>query len=386
MTVGFARDHSVDLAVKGGGHSADTSSSTDGGVLIDLSSMKQVNVNPLSKTVTAQGGALWADVNEAAGQSGLAVVGGTFSHVGVGGLCLRGGYGYLTPQYGLALDNLISVTIVVADGRVLRAARDENPDLFWAVRGAGPSVGVVAELVLQAHAQLHDVWHGIRTYAIEKLPQVIQELNGAMFHPRGRAAAECVFSLSPDTRELVINTVLFFNGSEEEGRRHFAGLLQLECLSNDVKMRPYAEANTLLDPVVPPGGRKKLVGLQLNPPIRPEFASEVMQEVSRQFTTKQDMAQSSVDLEFIDLSRIRLPPTMETAFPARSQAMNGVIILQWEDPNNDNEFLAWADKIQAMCKDESRRTGHQPNSLVSNFLNFTQGMCLSTRKECITER
>lgn len=116
MAVRFAKDHSLDLAVRGGGHATDTSTSTNGGILIDLSTMKQVNVNLPTKAVTAQGGALWADANQAASQHQLAVVGGTFSHVGVGGFTLRGGYGYLTPQHGIGLDNLLSATVVTANG------------------------------------------------------------------------------------------------------------------------------------------------------------------------------------------------------------------------------------------------------------------------------
>ncbi|RMJ24078.1 FAD binding protein, partial [Aspergillus sp. HF37] len=334
--------------------------------------MKKVNVDPTTKTVTAQGGALWADVNKSAAQHSLAVVSGTFSQVGVGGLTLRGGYGYLTPQYGLALDNLISATVVVADGRILRAAREENADLFWVVQGAGPTIGVVAELVFQAHGQHDNVWNGMRTYPKEKLPEVIRALNEALVHPEGKAAAQCVFSLLPETKESIVITVLFFNGSEEEGRTHFSSLLQLECVSCTMKMKPYEDANVLLDQVAPPGGRKKLIGLPFIPPIRPEFASNMMQEVSRQLTTETDMAHSSIEIEFLDLSRVRRVPIASTSFPARNQTMNGAIILQWTDPNNDGKFLEWGNKIHAMCEEELRWAGHRPDSLVSNFLGFTQ--------------
>ena len=379
MAVRFAKDHSLDLAVKGGGHATDTSTSTNGGILIDLSSMKQVNVDVPTKAVTVQGGTSWADVNQAASQHQLAVVGGTFSHVGVGGFTLRGGYGYLTPQYGIGLDNVLSARVVTADSRVLQASKEENSDLFWAVRGAGANVGVVAEFTLQAHAQPNYVWNGMRAYAKEKLPEVIQALNRAMVH--GKAAAQCVFSLSPETKEPIVITVLFFNGAEEEGRKHYASLLDLECLSSDMQMKPYAEANTLLDPVAPPGGRKKLIGLQLAPPIRPEFAKEVIQEVGHQLSTEPDMASSSIELEFLDLSRLRQVPVRDAAFAARNQEMNGAIILQWTDPAKDRDFLAWGEKIQAMFEGELNLAGHQPDKLVSSFLNYTQGECYKVKHD-----
>ncbi|GES62053.1 FAD binding domain protein [Aspergillus terreus] len=151
----FASHHKIDLAVKGGGHSTDTSSSTDGGILIDLSSMKEISVDESSKQIAVQGGALWEDVYQVTSQHGLAVVGATISCTGVGGLTLRGGYGYLTPQHGLVIDNLLEAQVATADGSILTASAQQNPDLFWAIRGAGQNVGVVTELVFQAYDQKH---------------------------------------------------------------------------------------------------------------------------------------------------------------------------------------------------------------------------------------
>ena len=133
--VKYAADNYIDLAVKGGGHSTDTSASSEGGILIDLGVMNKVTINTVDQTVTAQGGALWADVNDAAGQHELAVVGGTASRTGVGGLTLRGDYGYLTPQHGLVIDNLLAATVVTADGVTRRvSARKKLQSLLGSVR------------------------------------------------------------------------------------------------------------------------------------------------------------------------------------------------------------------------------------------------------------
>lgn len=128
--------------------------------MIDLSLMRQVTVDPSVMTITAQGGCLWVDVDEAAGKYGLATVGGTVNHTGIGGLTLGGGYGWLSGYHGLAIDNLLSVRMVLADGSLVTASDAENPDLFWAVRGAGQSFGVTVEFTYRAHEQKDPVWAG----------------------------------------------------------------------------------------------------------------------------------------------------------------------------------------------------------------------------------
>lgn len=372
-TLRFARDNRVDLAVKGGGHSTDTSSSSNGGILIDLGSMRQVNVDPIKSTVTAQGGALWKDVNDTAALFGLAVVCGTVSQTGVGGLTLRGGCGYLTPRYGLVLDNLLSAKVVTADGQILNASANEHPDLFWAVRGAGANIGVAAELTFQAHTQANMVWCGSMIFTHDKLPVVLEALNGALLHPQNNAAAQCVLALSPDTGTPVVTTVLFFNGSEEEGRRHFSSLVKLENISMEMEMRPYAKANTMLDTALPPGGRKKIVGVKFAPSIRPEFASNLLMEVGRKLTTAPDLATSCLEVDYFDLSRVNGVPIAETVFPSRTNTLNGALLLQWTDPNKDQEFIAWGEEIQTMCETELRRAGQKPDKTVSTFFGYTQG-------------
>ncbi|KAJ5285488.1 hypothetical protein N7524_000794 [Penicillium chrysogenum] len=371
ITVRFARDNRLDLAVKGGGHSTDTSSTSDGGILIDLGGMRHVSVNSTDSTVTAQGGALWKDVNDAAARFNLAVVCGTASHTGVGGLTVRGGYGYLTPEHGLVLDNLLSAKVVTADGQILNASVNEQPDLFWAIRGAGANVGVAAELTFQTHKQDSKVWCGTMMFTGDKLTEVVEALNGALVHPQRKAAAQCVFGLSPDTGAPVITTVLFFNGPEEEGRVHFSSLVNLECIGMDMEMRPYTEANTMLDDAMPPGGRKKTIGVKLASPIRPEFASELMAELGRKLATAPELAKSCLEIDCFDLSKVYDVPVTETAFPSRTKTLNGAILLQWVDPSKDREFVAWGETIQNMCDNELRRAGHELNKLVSTFVGYT---------------
>ena len=147
----FARDAGLDLTVRGGGHNFGGAAVSDGAVMIHLGDMSQVSVNPVACTARCGGGTTWAQLDAATQQHGLATPGGTISHTGVGGLTLGGGFGWLTHQFGLSCDNLLSATVVTADGRTVRAAADEHPDLFWALRGGGGNFGVVTDFEFGLH-------------------------------------------------------------------------------------------------------------------------------------------------------------------------------------------------------------------------------------------
>jgi FAD/FMN-containing dehydrogenase len=141
--VNFARNNNLLSAVKGGGHNSAGTGSCDDGLMIDLSLMRRVAVDSRNQTVQIEGGALLSDADKETQQNGLAVPAGIVSHTGVGGLTLGGGFGWISRKHGLSVDNLISVQIITADGRQVKASTDENPDLFWGIRGGGGNFGVV---------------------------------------------------------------------------------------------------------------------------------------------------------------------------------------------------------------------------------------------------
>jgi FAD/FMN-containing dehydrogenase len=171
--VRFGRDERLDVAVRGGGHNGAGLGLVDGGLVIDLSLMRGVRVDPGERTAQAAGGAQIGDLDHAAHAFGLATPAGVISTTGVGGLTLGGGHGYLTRKHGLTIDNLLEADIVLADGSLVRASESENADLFWALRGGGGNFGVVTSFTYRLHP-VHTVGVGITLWPIDETPQVLR--------------------------------------------------------------------------------------------------------------------------------------------------------------------------------------------------------------------
>jgi FAD/FMN-containing dehydrogenase len=171
--VDFARENDLDLAIHGGGHNGAGLSMIDDGLVIDLSPMKGIHVDPDARTVRVQGGCTWGEVDHATHAFGLAVPSGIISTTGVAGLTLGGGHGYLSRKYGLTVDNLLEADLVLADGRFVTASAEENEDLFWAIRGGGGNFGVVTSFLFRAHP-VHTVYGGPIIWPIDQAEEVLR--------------------------------------------------------------------------------------------------------------------------------------------------------------------------------------------------------------------
>jgi len=166
--VNFGRDNNMLVSVRGGGHNAGGLGICDGGLVIDLSEIRYTYVDTKAKTIRVGAGCQWGDVDHAGHAYGLTVPAGIISTTGVAGLTLGGGLGYLTPKYGLTIDNLISADMVLADGSVVTASADENPDLFWAIRGGGGNFGIVTSFLFKANP-VHTIIGGPTLWDIEHM-------------------------------------------------------------------------------------------------------------------------------------------------------------------------------------------------------------------------
>ncbi|KAL9469078.1 hypothetical protein ACSS6W_010772 [Trichoderma asperelloides] len=348
--VKFASDNKLDLAVRGGGHSTGGTSSTEGGLTIDLSGMRVVNVDKDSKLIVAQGGALWEDVDNAAIEKGLATVGGTVNHTGIGGLTLGGGMGWLSGLYGTVVDNLVAAKVVVADGRILSVSENENPDLFWAIRGAGHNFGVAVEFTLRGYDQPNEIYAGGLVFTPDKLVPLVEGFNTRMKDSDPKGAGILIFAKPPGMPVAVVVVNLFYNGDEAAAREYFKFLFDLQPVAITAKMMPYNHLNTLLNPMATHGRRKALKAVTVTDHIDVAFVQELYNDYAQQVEKNPDMSASFLGIEIHDTTKMQSVPLEAMAFSNRGSYRPGIVGLEWTDPLMDEENRAWGRMIQAKCR------------------------------------
>jgi FAD/FMN-containing dehydrogenase len=258
--VNFARDHGLLLSVRGGGHNVAGNAICDDGLVIDLSQMRGVHVDAKARTVRAQGGALWADVDRETQVFGLATTGGNVSTTGIAGLTLHGGFGHLRRKYGLSLDNLLSVDIVTADGHLRTASAEENADLFWAVRGAGSNFGVVTSFEFRLHPVGPTVMLCAPMYAQEDAAHLLPLWRDFMAAAPEEISSIAIFWNVPGgfPEEVEGKPVLIlaavYAGPADEGERMLQPLRELATPILDLSGQlPYLAVQTAFDPFFPKG-------------------------------------------------------------------------------------------------------------------------------------
>jgi FAD/FMN-containing dehydrogenase len=260
--VRFARDHQLLLAVRGGGHNGAGLGTCDDGVVIDLSLLRDIEVDPQARTVRVGGGCTWGEVDRATGEHGLATPSGIISTTGVGGLTLGGGLGHLTRKCGLAIDNLLEADMVLANGERVKASADENADLFWAIRGGGGNFGVVTSFLFRLH-EVGDVFAGPTFWPVESAAEVLSAyrefLPNAPRELNGFFAFHTVPPAPPFPEEIhlrkVCGVVWCYVGGEEEAAKAMAPLLDAlpEPLMHGVQTMPHAMLQSAFDGLYPPG-------------------------------------------------------------------------------------------------------------------------------------
>ncbi|HYU58657.1 MAG TPA: FAD-binding oxidoreductase [Actinomycetota bacterium] len=259
--VNFARENQLDLAVRGGGHSVPGFGTCDDGLVIDLSPMRGVRVDPATATARAEGGATWGDFNAAAYPFGLATTGGIISTTGVGGLTLGGGIGYLTRGRGLSIDNLLSVDVVTADGRFLVASEREHEDLFWALRGGGGNFGVVTSFEFRLHP-VKDIYGGPMFYELTEVGNILRFYRDYIAEAPEQIGAFPAFQIAPPLPfipedrhgDTFIAMVACWAGPLEEGERALRPFHDVApVVAEHVGPMPYPALNSAFDPLLPPG-------------------------------------------------------------------------------------------------------------------------------------
>jgi hypothetical protein len=258
--VDFARDHGLLVSVKGGGHNVAGNATNDGGLVIDLSLMRGVHVDAKARIAHVQGGATWGDLDRETQVFGLATPGGVVSTTGIAGLTLHGGMGHLRSKYGLSLDNLLSVDIVLADGQLRTASATENEDLFWAVRGAGSNFGVITSFEFRLHPVGPMVMLCAPIYALEDGPRVLRKWRDLIQSVPDEFTPLAVFwSGPPGFPEGVVGKPIVilagvYAGPVEEGEKVSQPFRELATPLLDLSgPEPFAAVQSSFDPFFPKG-------------------------------------------------------------------------------------------------------------------------------------
>jgi FAD binding domain/Berberine and berberine like len=335
--VRFAREHDLVVSVRGGGHSVAGWGTCDGGLMIDLSRMKGIRVDPARRTVRAEVGLTLGEFDRETQAFGLATTLGAFSTTGIAGLTLGGGLGWLMGKYGLACDNLLSVDVVTAEGRLLTASATENEDLFWGVRGGSGNFGIVTSF----------------EYRLHPVGPVV--LAGGVFYPEASAKAFLRFyreftSSCPDelTTQGGILTTLDGNrtvamagcycGPIAEGEKIVKPLRTFATpLADLFAPMPYVDLQRMLDAYYPPGRQNYWKSNFLR--ALSDEAIDAFVECAARRPSPQ-MFNTSIWLEHMHGVAARVGVT-ETAFPHRQHPYNFSIFSIWPDPTHSAEMMAW---------------------------------------------
>jgi FAD/FMN-containing dehydrogenase len=362
--VSFARDNGLDLSIRDGGHSAPGFGTNDGGLVIDMSPMHTVHVDPGNKTARADAGATWGDFNHATHAFGLATTGGIISTTGVTGLTLGGGIGYLARGCGLSIDNLISADVVTAEGKFVTASADENEDLFWALRGGGGNFGVVTSLEFRLH-DVDQVFAGPIFYNLADADALLAMFDEFIADAPEQFGGFPAFQIAPplpfipedrhgDTLALA---VVHWAGPPEQAQKVLKPFWDVApIVANGAGPLPYPALNAAFDGLYPKGIRAYWKGAFLK-----ELPTEAI-AAHLEHGSRVPEVSATMHMYPINGACHRVGPT-DTAFAYRDAKYGMVFLASWTDPTKDAERIQWVrDYYQALA----------PYAEPGGYINFMQ--------------
>ena len=332
--VNFAREHSLEVAVRGGGHNVAGRATIDGGLMLDLSLMKGIHVDPNARTARAQGGATWGEYDRETQVHGLASTGGAVSTTGVGGLTLGGGWGYLLGKYGLAIDNLRSVQLVLADGRIVTASADDNAELFWAVRGGGGNFGIATSLEYNVHPVGPTIIGGLVAHPFAKARDTLRFYRDITASAPDELTSVAGVFHGPDGSMLAA-LVLCYCGPLSSGD---PAVKQIKTFGppvlDAVGPMPYASINQLMDAAYPKGALNYW---------KSSFLSSLSDEVINTMIdcyARVPSPMTAIALEHWHGATTRVA-VGDTAFPHRAVGYNMLLVSEWTNPADTERNIAW---------------------------------------------
>jgi FAD/FMN-containing dehydrogenase len=352
--VTFARDNDLLLAVRGGGHNAAGYGTCDGGIVVDLSPMRGVDVDRANRTARVQGGATWGDFDQAAQTVGLATTGGMISNTGVGGLSLGGGEGWLQGKHGLTCDNLLGADLVTADGRHIRASVDENPDLFWGLRGGGGNFGVVTSFEFRLHEVGPTVLGGMVIHPLTAARDVLRFYREFSADLPDEAEAYLLMLTSPDGLPIVA-LLLGYNGSIEEGARVLEPARRFGAPVADlIQPMPYVARQTMLDEGMANHGIQRYW--------KSGYARELSDELLEGLVSgAMEFPTPMTAIAIFNLhGAVARVPFDATAFASRERLWDVNAIAQWVDPAATDSSIAWTRRVWSSL---------EPHTIGTSYVN-----------------
>ncbi len=343
--VKLAKLKDLPIAVRGGGHNVAGHAVGQGSVMIDLSDMRDVKVDAEKRVAIVEGGALWRDVDRASQVHGLATPGGLISDTGVGGLTLSGGIGWLRAKHGLSIDNLIAANVVTADGNLIRASSDENPDLLWALKGGGGNFGVVVQFEFALHSIGPEVMFAAPIYALEDGPGPIRAWRDFLAKHGDVVGSLCEFSTAAESEDYpeeywgkrVFTLACVYNGDATEGEKLLQPLRELGPMVTDFSGRMnYCDVQQLFDTLMPAGDfrcywkARYLAGL-----------SDEMIDLAVKYATSAPSDNSLSSLWNFGGATAKVTEEA-TAFGDRSMGWMYSLDGVWSDASDDEINIAWA--------------------------------------------
>jgi len=335
----------LEVAVRGGGHNVAGRATIDGGVMIDLVPMREIRVDPENRRVRAQGGVTWAELNRETQRYGLAVTGGVVSSTGIAGLTLGGGLGWLMGKHGLALDNLLSVELLTAEGKAIRTSKDEEPDLFWAVRGGGGNFGVATCLEYQLHPIGPAITSGLIGHAFDRARNVLRFFRESTASLSDEHVLFGTLAHAPDGSGMKLAAMVTCHcGPLAAGEKATQPLKQFGSpVLDTVGPMGYCELNDMLDAGYPKGALnywKSTFLRELN-----NDAIDTMIECFARCPTPM----GQLLLEHVHGAAVRVD-VEKTAFPHRTEGYNFLVLSEWMDPAMTDRCIAWARETYAQME------------------------------------
>ena len=333
--VKLARSSGLEISVRGGGHNVAGRAVADGGLMIDLSPMRGIHVDPAARTARAQGGVLWAELNREAHAHGLAVTGGAISSTGIAGYTLGGGLGWLMAKHGLGCDNLLGVELVTADGEILNVDDASHPDLMWALRGGGGNFGVAASLVYRLHPHSM-VTGGLIAHPIDAAGDMLRFYRDAIAGASDDLSVFAGLVHAPDGSGMKLAAmVVFHTGPPEEAERDLAPFKSWGSpLVVEVGPMPYPVMNTLLDAAYPKGALNYWLSS-----FTTGLSDDLIDAMAERFASVPS-PMTVILLEHFHGAVTRIGPT-DTAVPHRDEGWNLLLPSEWLDPADTEANIAW---------------------------------------------